>query len=70
MGAGGDQAAQGSSTHLTHGWVGVDVVPEHAHRLFESPCLAAFPFQVVAAEVFAKHPPRFDLKKMPGANQV
>jgi hypothetical protein len=60
-------AAECSPAHLTHDRITVDVVLDHAHRLFEGPCLAALPLEVIAGETLTQYLPWLGLEEMPCA---
>src|SRR5699024_11819741 len=61
---------QGASAHPTHRRVAVRVVPNGPHRLFECPCLATFPFEIVAGELIAQHLAWTGVEQVPGTHQV
>src|SRR5215471_520775 len=66
----GQDAFEGALAHPAHGRVALGVVPDCSHGLLEGPCLAALPFEIVAAEVVAEYLPWPWLEQVPGANKI
>ena len=66
----GEDSFEGASAHVMHRRVGFGVVPDGTHGLLEGPCLAAFPFEVVAAEVVMEELSAVGVEEMPGCDEV
>ena len=69
-GFGVENALDGSLTHAAHWWVAFGVVPAGAHGLLQRPCLAAFPFEIVAAQTGPQRFPWASVEQVPGADQI